>query len=330
MPTTNTRLVVIVAVLAVGFLTGFCTYINPSFLASWVRHPSTPIFGGTAGNFAGDPYVWKDSTGTYRMLYTSEYASKQAIGMATSSDLVTWTPVSSPQYGSEFVLRGAGPASGQDHQETAFYRLSATGQHQIYYIGYDSEVEYHAAIYRATASTITGPYTREATPVINFGANGTYDDSIMTSPTIVDHYGTLYMNYVAWDDLLTGAPNVINAGAISTDDGATWTKTGTIAWDNIFGVEGHIEEGPDGLYYRVAVESTPNDEIKAGWSAHPFGPYTTFDSVLTLGGAGVGEVDSITSPSLYFNTATRQVYMYYGAVDTGGFPWMTGLAIASY
>lgn len=301
-------------------------------LASWTRTPPSPLFGGSSGSFAADPHVWANGINDYYMVYTSEFSGAQAISMARSTDLVTWTPIVSPQYSSEHILRGAGPAAGQAHQETAVYYKTPGGQHQIYYIGYDSEATFQSQIYRATASSIEGPYTREATPVLSFGASGSYDDAAMTSPSIVEHQGVLYMCYVAWADSPTGpSPTVINAGATSSDYGATWTKTGTISFSDIFGVEAHIEKGPDGKFYRVATETINSaDALSIGVSAHPFGPYTKHAGVLVPGGVGVGEVDSITAPSLFFNRADRRAYMFYSAVAAGGFPWMTSLAIATY
>lgn len=305
--------------------------VNFSLLSTWTRASGNPIFGGTSGDFAADPHVWEESPGVYYMVYTTDFGGAQAIGMARSTNLLTWTPITSPQYGSQYVIRGNGPAAGQNNQETAVHLKTASGQHQIYYIGYDNELVYAAQIYRATASSVEGPYTRESAPVIPFGAPGSYDDGAMTSPTIVEHEGKLYMVYIAWDDIPSGAPNVINAGAISTDDGVTWAKSGKLDWSGIFGVEAHIEKGPDGKFYRVGTETPAgSDVLSVGVASHPFGVYTKLASVLTLGGASVGEVDSITGGTLLFNTNTRRVYMYYSAVAAGGFPWMTSLATAPY
>lgn len=306
--------------------------VQTPLLSSWTRMPPSPLFGGTAGNFAADPYVWADGPNDYYMIYTTDFAGTQAIAMARSSNLITWTPISSPQYSSEYIIRGNGPAAGQNNQETAVYYKTPGGQHQIYYIGYDSLATYQSQIYRATSTSITGPYTRETNPVLAFGSAGTYDDAAMTSPTIVVSGSTLYMAYVAWADSPVGpTPGVINAGATAGTDGVTWTKTSSIDFTTMFGVEGHIEKGPDGLFYRVGTETvSTQDVLSVGYASSPFGPYTKYASVLTIGGAGVGEVDSITGATLYFNKLNRRVYMYYSAVNSGGFPWMTSLALARY
>lgn len=320
------------AQVSIGKSGGSAQTVQTPLLSSWKRLPPSPLFGGTAGNFAADPHVWANGPKDYYMVYTTDYAGTQAIAMARSSDLVTWTPISSPQYGSEYIIRGNGPAAGQNNQETAIYYKTPGGQHQLYYIGYDDIGTYQAQIYRATATNIQGPYTRESSPVLAFGTSGSYDDYAMTSPTIVTHSGTLYMVYVAWADSPLGVnPGVTNAGATAGTDGSSWTKSGSLSFGDVFGVEGHIEKGPDGRFYRAATETVESaDVLSVGYATSPFGPYTKFGSVLTMGGGSVGEVDSITAPTLFFNQLNRRLYMFYSSVDTGGFPWMTSLAVARY
>lgn len=304
-----------------------------SRLSSWTRQAPSPLFGGTAGNFAADPHVWATGPDSYMMLYTTGYLGTQALAMAQSSNLINWTPITSPQYGSEYVIRGNGPAAGQNNQETAWYHRTQNGQHHIYYIGYDSLATYQAQIYRATASSLFGPYVREASPVIPFGAPGSYDDSAFTSPSIASYNGILYMTYTAWADSPMGAsPGVVTGAAYSSNDGATWTKFGVIDWADTFGVEASVHHGLDGYYYRISTETFASQDILSlGIASHPLGPYLTKQAgILTIGGAGVGEVDSITAGSLFFHPTQPRVYLFYSAVAAGGFPWMTSLAIATY
>ncbi|MDH5738725.1 MAG: family 43 glycosylhydrolase [Nitrospira sp.] len=316
---------------------GLSGSVDFSGLTKFQRHYTAPLFGGEDGNFAGDPHVVTEAEDAYRMVYTTDSGSdSQAIGMAISTDLITWLPVESAQYSDHRVLSGAGPAAGQLNQETAFYYKTPGGAHHIYYIGYDGTAEgaYVAQIYRAiSASNVLGPYTRETTPVVALGAGGSDDDSAMTSPSIVEYNGVLYMVYTGWGDSPNSPdPAVTTMYATSSNNGTTWVKQGSLSWNDIFGVEAHIEKGPDGFYYRagVVVDGGGNDAVTIGRAFSPLGPYETYPDVLTLGGASVGEVASITSPSLLFHEDTATLYMFYGAVDTGGFPWMTSLARAIY
>jgi hypothetical protein len=153
----------------------------------------------------------------------------------------------------------------------------------------------------------------------------------MTSPTIVEHEGTLFMSYLGWATFPDGP--VTLAGATSNDDGRSWQKVGALSWDDIFGVEAHTEKGPDGMFYRVGVggDAAGDDVLLLGRAQHPFGPYEVRpEPILTEGGPAVGEGDSVMSPSLLFDDTTGTAYMHYAAVDTGGWPWVVSLARTSY
>ncbi len=67
----------------------------------------------------------------------------------------------------------------------------------------------------------------------------------MTSPSIVEDEGTLYMMYCAWNDF----PNLWIYGAIS-DDGKTWELVGEVSVPSC--MEGSLTKGPDGHFYTVA------------------------------------------------------------------------------
>lgn len=297
-------------------------------LANWTRDPNNPIFLGN--EFAGDPFVWAVAPGDYRMVYTDSVDDRQAIAMAASTDLVHWTPIPDAHYPNGVVLQGPGPGGHDPHLETAIYRETSTGTHQIYYIGYEAEETYHAAIYKAESDAIEGPYVRETDPVIAWSPEGA-DAAAMTSPTIVEMDGTLYMTYIGWETFPDGPVSIM--GATSTDDGQTWDKTGPLSWEEIFGVEAETVQGPDGLYYRVGITSDDQggDVISLGRAEHPFGPYTELPQpILTPAGPDVGEGDTIMSPSLLFVAETGTAYLYYSAVDTGGWPWVVSLATSDY
>lgn len=324
-PRRPTYLALVIGTIA-ALVSGCSDSSNPAApgpsLSNWVRHPNNPIFGGQW--FLSDPHVWEESPGNYRMVYTDANGDYQAIAMATSTDLVNWTPVSNSQYPYGVILQGPGPGGQDPHLETAFYRKANDGMHQIFYIGYMDEAAYHSAIYKAEATNIQGPYTREIDPVIPWTPGGP-DSWAMTSPSIVEHDGALYMVYTGWEAYPDGP--VTNMGATSSTDGRSWVKLGALSWDDVFGVEAHTEKGPDGRFYRVGITSDDQggDIIELGHATHPFGPYTTLpDPILAPGGPGVEEGDTIMAPCLLFVNQTA--YLYYTAIDTGGWPWALSLA----
>ena len=300
--------------------------LTTSQQAEWVRNPNDPIFHGHGNSFAADPYVWMQSPGHYRMVYTDSANDHQVIAMATSTDLVHWRPISDSQYPNGVILQGAGPGGQDGYLETATFRKTEDGKYQVFYIGYSNESTYHSAIYEAEATNMDGPYTREAKPVISWTPKGA-DAQSMTSPTIVEYQGKLYMTYVGWASFPNGPVTIM--GATSTTDGRSWNKVGPLSWDNIFGVEADTEKGPDGLFYRVGITSDAqgNDVISLGRASQPFGPYTVLpEPILVRGGPSVGEGNTIMSPSLLFVPGQSTAYLYYAAVDTGGWPWVTSLA----
>ena len=297
-------------------------------LSDWTRDPGNPIFLGN--EFSGDPFVWEAAPGDYRMVYTDSVDDRQAIAMATSTDLVEWTPNGSTQFPDGVVLQGAGPGGQDPHLETAVYRKADNGAHQIFYIGYVDEETYHSAIYVAEAPDIDGPYTRAADPILSWTPDGA-DAAAMTSPTIVEQDGTLYMTYIGWEAFPDGPVSIM--GATSIDDGRSWKKVGPLSGEEIFGVEAETVKGPDGLFYRVGItaDDQGGDVITLGQAEHPFGPYTELpEPILTPGGPEVGEGETIMSPSLLFVPETETAYLFYAAVDTGGWPWVVSLATSEY
>ena len=300
--------------------------------AAWVRNPNNPIFSGFTGTelVAGDAHVWEESPGSYRMVYTDDFNDRTSIAMAISNDLVNWQLIGNSEFPNGVILGGAGPGGKDISLETAFYRKATDGKHQVYYIGYMDENVYNAAIYLAEASQIQGPYTRAEDPVITWTSGGP-DAHAMTSPTIVEHEGVLYMTYIGWEAFPNGPVHVV--GATSMTDGRSWSKRGALDWDDIFGVEAHTEKGPDGLFYRAGIgaDAQGNDMILFGRSNHPFGPYTLVSRLnLSPAGPAVGEGTTIMSPSLVFDHANTTLYMHYAAVDTGGLPWITSVATSTY
>ncbi len=300
--------------------------ISLDSLQNWVRHPKNPVFAGN--EIASDAHVWREAPGVYRMVYTDGVGDHQAIGMATSSDLVNWKPIADSEHPNGIVLQGAGPSGKDLHLETAFYRKANDGKHQIFYIGYPEESAYHTAIYKAEASKVQGPYVRESDPVISWSAGG-LDATAMTSPTIVEHAGKLYMSYIGWEAYPDGPVHIV--GMTSTSDGRAWGDKVDLGWDDNFGVEAHMEKGPDGRFYRVGTvgDAQGNDVIALGQSDHPFGPFTQLPTPI-LTREGPGEDDSITAPNLLFQPETGTAYVHYTAVGTGGWPWVISLATCKY
>jgi hypothetical protein len=165
------------------------------------------IVGGTA-TFPGPVatrealYNGTDSDGPY------------AIGAATF-DGSTWTV-----HGSNPVLqKGSGGAWDDDHVKDPCL-LHDGMQYVVYYSGYDGSAY---RIGRATASALTGPWTKYASnPVLDLGSGGAFDDAGVIFPTVHFDGTTWRMWYGGYD----GSTHRI--GYASSADGVTWTKHGQV------------------------------------------------------------------------------------------------------
>lgn len=271
---------------------------------NWERS-SAPIlrdrFPGGGYEAASDAHVFKTSDGKLRMIYSGDDGDFISIKMATAKNWRTWKPAR--------VLLG--PSVGHvlpKSKETPFYYRAPTGEHQIYFIGYNDENTYQSAIYLATSSKLQGPYTVRHNPIVPLGRIDRRDVQVITSPSIVKHGSELHMVFLGWDNF-RNVSQVWAFGAISRDWGRTWTNFREV--DVPIGMEGQITPIPGGGYVAVATGDARNgrEAIYLACAQHPFGPYKTRQKpILTQAGAP-WEVDEIIAPQIFFgDRKTRLVY----------------------
>jgi|GEM_PF-1625194 len=256
---------------------------------------------------AADPHVFRTQDGELKMVYTGPDPvlgsnGHATIKLASLDSNNQWLPDTELLMGSE--------AHNLDlNKETSFYRLSDSGKHQIYYIGYQSGSEYISQIFMAEANELEGPYTLPSAPLINTGDTIGFPVRTITSPSIVAYDNRLYMVYCAWNDFPYPTEVQVH-GAISEDDGHNWQPVGEV---NVpVCMEGALTTGPDGLFYAVA---STNHGFSIGRSAQPF-PETGYDMlpepVMTATGAP-WEVDEMNTPQLFFEDG--RAYLYYSGAD---------------
>lgn len=217
-------------------------------LSGWQRH-GRPILRDhdPSGVYevAADPHVFRAEDGTLRMVYSGPQDGPDlaTIKLATGRGPTDWTVTG------VLLPGGESNAGGLDaNRETAFYRRARSGRHQIYYIGYADEEEYAAQIFVAEADAIEGPYVLPDAPVIAVGEQAGNSVALMTSPSVVEHEGRLFMVYCAWDAFPEPSAVWVH-GAVSDDDGQTWTVVGEVDVPSC--MEGALTVGPDGHFYGV-------------------------------------------------------------------------------
>ena len=290
-------------------------------LSQWQRHPENPVFRDPLPGYevVADPHVFHDQSGALRVIYTGDHEGHTSILMGTGSAYDNWSTVTTVLPG------GTTPSGDEPGKETAFYHYAAdTGKHQIYYIAYpdgDPDTAYQAEIYLAQADAIEGPYTLSDTPIIARGTLAGEDVYLMTSPSVVEHEGDLYLSFIAWNDAPNSVTNVWLMGAVSSDNGATWGAVQKI--EAPIGMEGQITKGPDGLFYAVSSQDYgATRAIFLSRSTHPFEVYTALaDPILVRTDAGL-EKHEANAPQLTFNPISRRVYLYYHGADYASGYWM--------
>jgi len=156
------------------------------------------------------------------------------------------------------------------HKETSFYRKAQSGKHQIYYIGYENEETYESQIFLAESDALDGEYQQNPKPVVPKGTIAGKSVYCMTSPSIVEHEGLLYMTFIGWNASPQKVSEIWLLGATSVDEGHTWSDFQII--DTPIGMEGQVTKHPDGRFVAVRTGDYQNDEaLFYATSNHPLG-----------------------------------------------------------
>lgn len=302
--------------------------INLNSLSSFTRVSTEPIledmFNGYG--FASDIHVFESEGQIYGIYSGSQEREddSSSIKLATSTDYINWEK--------QGVLLGSDNPSDLDYnKETAFYRYSESrGKHQIYYIGYVDEDEYASQIFLTESDSPDGPYIKvNDNPIIPLGIQAGRDVKSITSPSIVEYEGTLYIAYCAWDAPHEAVTEVWIIGATSTDGGLTWSNYQEV---NVpVCMEGQLTIGPDGKFYSLGTVGDESDGVATFTLAradHPFGPYESVGTVLKRDINNDFEKEFI-APQITFDTKTNKAYLYYAGADYA-IGWWIMIAEATY
>lgn len=255
---------------------------------------------------ASDAHVFMDGN-TLRVIYTGDDNDKPAIKLATYNSPNSWDPST--------VLLGNDGLPGPDaNKETAFYRKSVNGKHQIYYIGYEDEITYESQIFLAEADSLKGPYIRRPDPIVAKGLIAGKDVYLITSPSVVEHQNTLYMTFIGWNDSPLNVTEVWVIGATSSDDGHTWSDFQLV--DAKIAMEGQITQVNDNRYISVRTGDFENGEaIFYATAPHPFGPWTEKESPILVQAGPPFEKDEIIAPQIFVEPISGEEVLYYTGAD---------------
>ena len=285
----------------------------------WQCSPANPVFRDflTTENYqvASDGHIFYGDDGSLYMIYSGSFEvyPGPSIKLARGTSWTNWS-VAKP------LLFETGPSGKDIHKETSFYRRANDGKHQIYYIGYAEELNedtgdgYEAEIYLAEADNLEGPYVQQTTPIVPKGMIAGKNVYTMTSPSVVEYNGTLYIAFIGWNDSPERVTEVWVIGATSYDDGRTWSNFKLV--DTPIGMEGQVTKAPDGTFVAVRTDEFDGSEaIYYATASHPFGPWEANpEPIIVKSGADL-EKHEVIAPQITFDPQTGKEFLYYTGAD---------------
>lgn len=272
--------------------------LSPNRIIVGTKSGSNPTF-----NFSAIPEsIIKDGS-TYWCIYQGNWGGARDARLASASDINgPWTA-----YGSNPIL-----TSGSQSWESAIsndginapeFYLSG-GTYYLYYAVEDTSAGSYGAIGVATASTITGPYTKYASnPILVPGTGGAWDSRRVVEPSVLYDGSQWIMAYMGEDDDVTWGESERIGIATASDPLGPWTKVESNPlidwgtgddWDTKLAADPFIFE--DNGYYWIWYSGGEGSvgEFSRPWSAglaystSPTSSWTkhTSNPIITYGGAG--------------------------------------------
>ena len=283
--------------------------LEPISIIEWDRE-TNPVLQDTivSENYqtASDPHVFMDNN-SLSMIYTGDNEGKPAIKLANANTINNWSPTKT-------LLGAVGPSGLDSHKETGFYRKASNGKHQIYYIGYNDEETYESQIFLAEADSLSGEYTQMNAPIIGKGLIVDKDVYCMTSPSVIEHQGLLYMTFIGWDDSPNKVTEVWVLGATSNDNGHSWNDFQLV--DTRIGMEGQVTKLGDNKFIAVRTGDFESKEaIFYSTSDHPFGPWTELENPILVQAGPPYEKDAIIAPQIFIDPISNEEILFYTGAD---------------
>jgi uncharacterized repeat protein (TIGR01451 family) len=288
--------------------------MTPCQICSVTKHPANPALSvGPSGSWDDDdvwsPAVLKEGGG-YKMWYTGDDGTNPSrIGLATSTDGITWTkavanPVLSP-----------GPS-----WETGGIRaggvISDSGLYKLWYTGFDS-----GGVGRIGYATSPDgvAWTEYGSPILDVGASGSWEDDDVLDPTVIKEGSTYHMWYSGYD----GITNRI--GHATSSNGTTWTRDlanpvldvgspGGWDWLHVYGPSVIRYNDTFLMWYSGG---TLPPARQTGYALSPDGSaWTRGGMLIPEGGAGTFDADSADYPSALADG--DQFKVWYSGLNASG------------
>jgi len=241
---------------------------------TWTKYASNPIFipTGIAGQwdktFRAKPSVVKnDADGLWYMFYSGDDNAELAtrIGVATSTDLINWTP-----YVSNPVLSPA-VVGWDDGRVDAPYVIKKGSTWYMYYTGEDADANYQYQVGLATSTDLLHWTKSASNPVVAVGAAGTWDFGSTAIGNVIKTSDSYVMVYDGWNTTppaRVSEAGVMRFGFAYSTDLITWTKfagnpffnTGGSGWDSskVYSPNLYLLGGKPVIYYNATNGTNEN------------------------------------------------------------------------
>jgi len=294
-------------------MAGFTTIITATIISTLVLNLTTgPIFQSRAATYTWAQTSWAGGATANNAVHASnqtgwtEYSSKDSslsavnsgADLQVSSQSNTWT-----------VTDDGATDTGFNNSGAAMSGISVSGTGS-----------------GAGVSLVSGWTKHASNPVLNLGANGTWDDAYIEDASVILD-GTTYKMWYAGQD-----GSNWRIGYATSPDGITWTKyasnpvvdLGTSgAWDDATVLYSSVIL--DGTTYKMWYSGNDGTDYRIGYATSPDGiTWTKYGSnpVLNLGTNGTWDDAWVYAPSIMLDGTTYK--MWYTGQD--GTTWRFGYA----
>lgn len=285
---------------------------------NWTKHPGNPVL-------TSDPVgIWDSAFTTlatvihdginYKMWYSGHNGTSYRIGLATSSDGVNWT-----KYSGNPVL-DTGGAGEWDSSNVFFPNVIFDGTEYKMWYGGNTKIDELEVGYATSPDGIN--WTKySGNPVLKSGAEGTWDDLAIISPSVI-YDGQIYKMWYSGDP----GNSERQIGYATSPDGVNWEKypgnpvmsQTADAWDS-FSVDGPSVIF-DGIKYKMWYDGSNLINRRIGYATSPDGvTWTKYSGnpVLDIGGAGEWDSKSINYPMVLFDQNKYKIW--YTGYDLQGY-----------
>jgi len=201
--------------------------------SGWMRSPCNPLFTETVSESFGDTQVrsggvvWDGEA--YRTWYSGWDGSDWRLGYAQSADGLHWAfehEGADVRFWPKAVLDVGESGEWNDEGVWRAHPLDdGLGDLLLYHGGSDGS---HWRIGQCTATDWMNPEPNPASPVLDLGASGEFDDYHVYGPSVLFDGASYHMWYAG----RPSSSGTIRIGYADSPDGVTWTRvTGTYVMD---------------------------------------------------------------------------------------------------